>query len=270
MLSKKFVIFHLLSIIPLLIWSQDNYEIQVYEGETVPAGCTMFELHSNYTINGFKDTVDGVYPTNHAIHETVEITHGFTTFFELGFYQFTAIDHNMGWAYVGNHLRPRFAAPVDWKWPVGASISFEAGYTEPKYCPDAWTLEIRPIIDRTAGKWYFSFNPVVDYSFKGYTHNQGLVFAPDFKFSYAFISLLQVGLEYYNSMGPFSGFAPLNQQPHQVALAFDFNFSPVWELNIGYVKGFTSTIEHDIFKVIMGKRIGKEKSKNPTTILQGQ
>jgi hypothetical protein len=250
-----------------IVSGQDNYEIQVYGAETVPAGCTMFELHSNYTINGFKDTADGVLPTDKAIHETVEITHGFTPFFEVGFYQFTAINHNMGWAYVGNHLRPRIAAPDEWKWPVGASLSLEAGYQRPEYCTDQWTLEIRPIIDKTAGKWYFSLNPVVDYSFKGYTHDQGLIFSPDFKFSYEFTSYLQVGLEYYNSLGPFSQFSPLNQQPHQLTLAFDFNFSPVWELNIGYVKGLTNNVEHDIFKVILGRRLGKEKAKkvNPVT-----
>jgi hypothetical protein len=37
----------------------------------------MVELHSNFAIDGSKTIVDGVYPTNHAEHETVEITHGF-------------------------------------------------------------------------------------------------------------------------------------------------------------------------------------------------
>jgi hypothetical protein len=32
--------------------AQDNYEIQVYGSETVPAGSTMVELHSNYTFRG--------------------------------------------------------------------------------------------------------------------------------------------------------------------------------------------------------------------------
>lgn len=101
----------------------------------------------------------------------------------------------------------------------------------------------------------------MDYSFKGYTHEQGLIFSPNLKFSYAFIPLIQAGLEYYGSTGPFNDFTPLNQQPHQVALAFDFNFSPVWELNFGYVKGLTNYVERDIFKVILGRRIGKEKVK---------
>jgi hypothetical protein len=46
----------------------------------------MVELHSNFTIDGSKMVVDGVYPTNHAEHETVEITHGFNDWFECGFY----------------------------------------------------------------------------------------------------------------------------------------------------------------------------------------
>src|SRR5258708_6376983 len=65
----------------VLLWqsgrAQDNYEIQVYGSETVPAGRTMVELHSNYTISGERDIVNGVFPSEHALHETLEITHGF-------------------------------------------------------------------------------------------------------------------------------------------------------------------------------------------------
>ena len=57
--------------------AQDNYEIQVYGSDLVDPGHTMVELHSNFTIDGSKTMVNGVYPTNHAEHETVEITHGF-------------------------------------------------------------------------------------------------------------------------------------------------------------------------------------------------
>ena len=71
-------------------FSQDNYEIQVYGSETVAKKNTMVELHSNFTFDGTTDTVQGVLPTNHMLHETVEIAHGFTLFdiFEVGFYFF--------------------------------------------------------------------------------------------------------------------------------------------------------------------------------------
>jgi hypothetical protein len=45
--------------------------------DLVDPGHAMVELHSNFTIDGSKTIVDGVYPTNHAEHVTVEITPGF-------------------------------------------------------------------------------------------------------------------------------------------------------------------------------------------------
>src|ERR1041384_2568322 len=87
-----------------LVRAQDGYEIQVYGSETVPAGMTMVELHSNFTASGQKQTVNGVWPTHHAWHETLEITHGFTPWFETGFYVFTSVQGDGGSAYAGNHL----------------------------------------------------------------------------------------------------------------------------------------------------------------------
>jgi hypothetical protein len=57
---------------------QGNYEIQVYGSDTVPPKNLMVELHSNYTVAGQTNVVDGVYPTNHQEHETLELTEGIT------------------------------------------------------------------------------------------------------------------------------------------------------------------------------------------------
>jgi hypothetical protein len=84
--------------------AQDNYEIQVYGSDLVDPGHTMVELHSNFTIDGSKTIVDGVYPTNHTEHETVEITHGFNDWFECGFYIFTSITKGQSWQWVGDHI----------------------------------------------------------------------------------------------------------------------------------------------------------------------
>ena len=54
--------------------AQDNYEIQVYGSQTQARKSTMFELHSNFTFDGEKDVSKGVLPSNHALHETLEIT----------------------------------------------------------------------------------------------------------------------------------------------------------------------------------------------------
>jgi len=56
----------------------------------------MVELHSNFTFEGAKTSQDGMFPTNHQLHETIEITHGFTDWFETGFYIFTAEKNGQG------------------------------------------------------------------------------------------------------------------------------------------------------------------------------
>lgn len=158
--------------------AQDNYEIQVYGYDLVDPGHTMVELHSNFTIDGSKKIIDGIYPTNQAEHETVEITHGFNDWFECGFYIFTSITEGQGWQWVGDHIRPRVAVPKKWHWPVGVSISNELGYQRRQYSTDMWTWEIRPIMDQEVGRWYWSLNPTLDRSFHGENVHQGVVFSP--------------------------------------------------------------------------------------------
>src|SRR5262245_12276924 len=80
----------LLSFLSALSAAQDNYEIQVYGADTVEPASTMVEVHSNFTVEGSKTVEDGVAPTHHAVHETIEITQGFTPWFETGFYIFTS------------------------------------------------------------------------------------------------------------------------------------------------------------------------------------
>src|SRR5579864_6968465 len=98
--------------------AQGNYEVQVYGAETVPPARTMIELHSNFTFEGSKTAVDGVRPDNHALHETIEITQGFNSWFETGFYIFMSYRAGEGYQWVGDHIRPRVRIPEEWHWPV--------------------------------------------------------------------------------------------------------------------------------------------------------
>jgi len=160
------------------IFAQDNYEIQVYGAETVEKGKTMLELHSNYTIDGNKETGKVQLPTHHIFHETIEVTHGFTSWFEIGFYLFNAIGNNNRTAYVGSHIRPRVSAPEDWHLPVGLSFSAEFGFQKKEYSANTNTLELRPIIDKKWKALYVSLNPVFGKSFKGPTKIGDLFFHP--------------------------------------------------------------------------------------------
>ncbi|HEX8837894.1 MAG TPA: hypothetical protein VF748_13210 [Candidatus Acidoferrum sp.] len=252
-------------LIPAFLWflagtfscpaqAQDNYEIQVYSYDTVEAHHTMVELHSNFTIQGSKTVQDGVLPTNHQLHETIEITHGFTDWFETGFYIFTSAQNGQGWDWVGDHIRPRVRVPKKWNWPVGVSLSNEIGYQRRRYSTDTWTWEVRPIIDKQSGPWYWSFNPTFDRSFHGASVSQGVVFSPNFKFSYDFTKKITGGFEYYGSVGPATDFLPLGQQQHQIFPAIDLNLSPKWEVNVGLGVGMTHSTDHLIAKMILGYR----------------
>jgi hypothetical protein len=242
-----------------LAWGQGSYEIQVYGSDTVAPGDTMVELHSNFTFEGQKNVIDGQFPTEHQLHETLEITHGFNNWFELGYYIFTSADSQHGWQWVGDHIRPRVRVPESWKWPVGVSLSTEVGYQRAVYSPDTWTIEIRPIVDKTLGKWYLCFNPTIDRSFHGPSVPEGLVFSPNVKVGYDVTKVVNVGFEYYGSVGPITNFDPLQYQQQQVFAVTDLNFSQDWEFNFGVGTGLTGSSDHLLVKMILGRRFKAHK-----------
>ncbi len=234
--------------------AQGNYEIQVYGADTVPPKNLMVELHSNYTVSGQAKTIDGVYPTNHQEHETLELTQGINNWAEVGFYVFTSEQDGHGIQWVGDHIRPRVRAPDSWHLPVGLSLSTEAGYQRAVYSPDTWTWEIRPIIDKTLGRWYFAFNPALERTWHGPDVKQGLGFSPGVKVSYDFTRQISGGLEYYADYGRIGSFDALHDQQQQIFAVTDLNVSPKWEINIGVGVGPTAATDHLIVKGILGRR----------------
>lgn len=251
---RHFGFIFILLIAGLTLHAQDNYEIQVYGVDTVEPGATMVEFHSNFTAQGSKTTSDGTLPTQHAFHETIEITQGVNSWFETGFYIFTSANPGDGWQWVGDHIRPRFRVPEKWGWPVGVSVSNEIGYQRRQFSVDTWTWEIRPIVDKKIDRWYLSFNPTFDKSIHGASVPQGWVFSPNVKVSYDFNKVISGGVEYYGSLGPVGNPDPLADQQQQIFPVVDLNVSPEWELNFGAGWGVTRSTDHLIIKAIVGRR----------------
>lgn len=239
--------------------AQGNYEIQVYGAETIAPGTTMLELHSNFTMLGQRYMIDGVYPTYHQEHETLEITQGITNWMEVGFYIFTSEQNGHGVQWVGDHIRPRVRVPDSWHWPIGVSISTEIGYQRAVYSPDTWTWEIRPIIDKAMGRWYLAFNPALERTLHGPDVKQGLAFAPAAKMSYDFSKQVSGGIEYYADYGSFAQFDSLHEQQQQFFAVTDLNVSPKWEINIGVGLGVTGSTDHLIVKGILGRHFDWHK-----------
>jgi hypothetical protein len=243
--------------------AQGNFEIQVYGSELTAPGQTMIELHSNTAVKGTTRTEDGVVRTQGAVHETLELTHGFTPWFETGFYLFTSIQPDSGWEWVGDHIRPRVRAPESWNWPVGVSLSTEIGYQRRAFSTDTWTWEIRPIVDQKIGPWYWSFNPAVDKSLKGANAGKGFGFIPAAKVSYDVTSRVAAGVEYYGDIGPISRIDPPRQQQHLVFSVIDVDLGPRWEFNFGVGAGLTPGTDRLIIKMILGYRFGPLPSPEP-------
>jgi hypothetical protein len=237
--------------------AQENYEIQVYPSATVGTGVTMFELHSNYTLTGSKTrSVLNEYPTNHAIHETIEITHGFNDFTELGFYWFMAKPAGGQFQWVGTHLRPRISIPESWHWPVGLSLSQEIGWAKSQFSADTWTYELRPIIDKQMGPWYVSVNPVLGKSLRGPSAADPFDVTPNINVGYDVTKKLNLAAEYYGFTGTVKRLEPIDQEEHLLFTALNYDFGPAWEFNLGYGFALTGSGDQHILKMILGRRVG--------------
>lgn len=245
MTGMKLLRFAALLLLAVAARAQDNYEIQVYGSETVAPATTMVELHSNATARG----------EQHAVRETLELTHGFNEWFEMGFYVFTTAGAGQGWSYVGNHIRPRLRVPPEWQWPVGVSLSTEIGYVRARYADDTWSWEIRPIVDKSIGRWYLAFNPALEKSLHGANAGRGFELAPAMNVKFDVTPKVAAGIEYYAGLGPLSHFDPSAAQSHQIYPSIDLNVSPDWEFNAGIGFGLTRASDRVIVKFIVGRRI---------------
>jgi hypothetical protein len=243
----------LLSALCPLVHAQSNYEVQVYGADTVAPRTTMVELHSNFTADGQRKTIEGVAPTFHAEHETIEITQGINAWSEVGFYVFTSERSGQGIQWVGDHIRPRVRVPEKWHWPVGVSLSTEVGYQRARFSPDTWNWEIRPIVDKQMGRWYLAVNPALERTWHGPNVKLGLDFSPAVKVSYDFTKKVTGGLEYYADYGSLTSIASFHDQQQQFFPAIDLNVSPDWEINFGVGIGPTAATDRWIVKAIVGR-----------------
>ena len=240
--------------LPVFSFAQADNEIQVYASSITPKNITLIELHQNYTFNG----MDGLTDPKSArwLEETLEITRGLGKNWEIGFYIFTGFSPEGNFQYLGNHIRPRFTFPAAWNLAFGASISLELGFIRPRNKSDfVMDGELRPIIDKSFGNWYFSLNPNIAFNLTG--DNKFFGVGPQFKTVYTIKSKFGLGLEYYTSLGTFEKLSSLKQQEHLLGPIFDLYTNPKWELQTGFLFGLTQGSNKQVFKLIMGRRLGK-------------
>jgi hypothetical protein len=155
--------------------------------------------------------------------------------------------------YPTNHQEHEKASVFPLKLAIGAVDS-----------TDAWTWEIRPIIDKAIGRWYFATNPALQRTLHGPDVNQGLGFAPSAKVSYDFSRVVSAGIEYYADYGRLDHFAAARDQQRQIFVVTDLNVSPLWEINIGIGMGTSAATDRLIVKAILGRRSTGAVTRPPT------
>ena len=193
-------------------------------------GRTALELHHPRR-KGLRSTEST--PTHHAVHETVEITQGITDWSEVGFYVFTSIQHDAGWEWVGDHIRPRVRAPDTWHWPVGVSL-------RPRSDTSARATRQthgrgrsgRSSTSRWAGSTGRQSRPRTNPPRS--RREPGLALRARGQGGLRLHPGGQRRHRYYGDYGEVANILPLHNQQQQIFLVTDLNVSPKWEINFAW------------------------------------
>ncbi len=246
----------LLILAALPAFGQDPFEIQVYEYKTVPKGMWNLETHLNYIGRGTKVFEGTMAPTHNQIHMTYELTRGLTDHFELAGYLVTARRPGGGLDFAAWRVRPRFRLPESWAPPVNFSLSTEVALPRKTYDENSATLEIRPIIEKSFGRFQLDLNPVVGRALRGPGTAEGWDFEPGARLAYAVHPRFKPSFEYYGSTGPVFDPLPGGEQVHQFFPGADILLGEnvIWNLGLGLAA--TSSGNHLVYKMRIGILFG--------------
>ena len=231
--------------------AQDPFEIHVYEYETLAPLRFTLEQHLNYWAMGSKAFDGTVAPTNHQLHMTYELTGGITKHISVGFMQLNGVIPGTGFEYAGWRVLPHFYAPRSWHLPVDAGLVTEFSFVRPRFLADTRHVEIRPILERTAGAFQLDFNPVFARALHGPGIRDGWTFEPAARIAYREKSArLRPYLEWYGETSPV--------QVHQIypGVDLDLGHNIVWSLGVG--PGLTSSPPRLVIKSHLEFEFGRQ------------
>jgi hypothetical protein len=227
-------------------------EIQVYNAETAAPGIFNLTWHNNYTPNG--RTVPafpgGIVP-NHTLNGVTEWAYGVTEWFEAGLYlPLYSVGANGSITYNGFKVRTLFVEPDAADRSFFYGVNFEFSFNTAHWDQSKYTQEIRPILGWRIGAVDIIVNPILDNSYKGFSH---LDFAPATRVAYNFNKTWAVAAEEYDDFGPpLHGFYPGSQQQHQLFGVFDFSGKP-WSVEGGIGVGMTQATDRLVLKLILSR-----------------
>lgn len=255
-----------LKIVGLVLWTlpvraQDPFEIHVYEYETLKPVQFTLEQHLNYIGRGTRTFDATLAPTNNQLHMTFELTAGITPEVSIGVMQLNAVrPGGTGLEYAGWRVLPHFYAPKSWHWPLDVGLVVEFSFQKTAYEENPRRVEIRPILEKTIGRWQLDLNPVFERAIHGPGTREGWNFEPAVRAAYEASKHFTPSLEYYSSAGPLPDFRPLDRQIHLFFPGGDIRIGEhvLWSLAIGFAATPTGS------QLIYKSRIEISFGKAPT------
>jgi hypothetical protein len=226
-------------------------EIQVYDAAIAPVGAYNLTLHNNYTPSGHTTPAypGGIVP-DHSLNGTAEWAYGIAPWFEGGLYfPLYSITRDGSVLYNGFKLRTLFVTPDAAKREFFYGVNFEFSFNTAHWDQQAYTSEIRGIVGAHLGEFDFTFNPIVDNSWNGFSR---LEFVPETRVAMALTERYKVALEEYDEFGTVSHFLPAEKQSHQLFAVVDINTKTVG-IEAGVGAGLTAGSDHWVLKLILTK-----------------
>ena len=232
------------------VWAQTD-EIQVYDAEIAAPGAFNLTWHNNFISSGSSTPgFPGAIVPDKSLNGVSEWAYGVAPWFEAGLYfPLYSITRDNGVLYNGFKLRALFVSPDAANRDVFYGVNFEFSFNTAHWNERRYTSEIRPIIGTHVGRFDFIFNPIVDYSYDGFSN---LEFVPATRVAMRVSDTFKVALEEYDDFGRVSHFFPGSKQSHQLFSVIDIH-THGFDIEAGFGAGLTGASDHRVFKLILMK-----------------
>ena len=254
------LILAILCLVSLSVFAALPDEIQVYHGEISEVGEISVDVHLNYSMKGISTPdFQSERVTNHAFRLTPEFNYGLGKTVEIGLYIPTIYTPTYGYESAGYKFRAKWL-PYQQKNDdlFSAGINVEFGVLRTGMEQTSRKVEYRFILAKEWSRWELAMNPMVTTNI-----SEAYSRTPEFGYSLqilkkTFGNISKVGLEYYQSIGPYNNFLPSNQQAK--TLFFVMNFEPQvgwfhdWDFHWGVGRGWNSA-DPWIVKMIVSPKL---------------
>jgi len=229
----------LLCLLASVAHAQDEFEIQVYDVGTAPAGDAGIELHLNHHL---------IEHASNQTHTTFEPHYGLTDWLELGGYLQMSTTRGDEHEFAGVKLRLKARIPHRyWHDRLAFAANAELSAVPSQFEANVWGSEIRPIAELRAGRLVALVNPILTTDLAGDLAGHPQL-EPCAKLAVMVTDRIGLGVEGYGAFGPLDD---LGSESVERAFAVLDYAGRTFDVNLGVGVNHGSP-DHPVVKLIFG------------------